>query len=768
MDSVAYPGEGTSYGNVRFLETVPSRSGLVKKDSSALVGNAESTKGQVDSDHVLVKTKTIGLAKKKDSDSKSVSADHVLVKSETIGGGDKNKSISQVVGATKNVVGDNNVVVETNTTNGKKLNGATNIGEGIVLVTNHSGGTILAIDSTDSKLPVARSYSPPQGWDSIADVCLFGSVIFVPVMLFFLFRYLKRSVDKGQGSKTQACTGVVSAFFRSAFLNTVRLRHCRGEDLENLGSEGALYLAIHRETMVLVFIMAVLGCSVLFPLHLSAGNEAVKLEFTRSTIQHLNKHSSLLWVHLVFIFLFSLLYYRYVWKCRQHVQWAWKHGVIGARSVDMWDASVFVKSNMSQSMSEDAVKAILEAVYPGQVSNVVIIVDNSQALLLENKLQQAEQDLGALKKLAQSVQRQDSQYAEESSGESVGREGLDGTTREWTLVLEKEEEIEEYREQQRKMGENRSAGKCIVTFDSVELAARFGDPAERKKAIRLAIHNKLKAAESLTTCPPEETTEENKLLQSYEAAERAAAAAVLKEKIEAAQLRDWDVVPSPDPHDIIWGALHLDPKVYWCRAIIANIIIAIFLALVTTPASLLGLISHVTKKQSRWGGFSTVLSEFCGENTSESSNGCWVLVRVFTAIVYCNREQCAGIRHIYRSKILGAPPHVLFTGNLDLSKNILVPAIQYAVGTSTCIYITRRLCGGHYWQRGESVCTFRTGVCGNVWCIHSDVYYYSNFGGKLFPTDEPSRQDLALCSRECPLSPMGVTGRTAKSVGAKV
>jgi len=57
----------------------------------------------------------------------------------------------------------------------------------------------------------------------------------------------------------ESCT-LVGGIFRTAFGNTTRLRHCRGEDLENLGSEAALYLALHRETAVLIFLLRLVWC----------------------------------------------------------------------------------------------------------------------------------------------------------------------------------------------------------------------------------------------------------------------------------------------------------------------------------------------------------------------------------------------------------------------------------------------------------------------------------------------------------------------------
>ncbi|CAK8988238.1 CSC1-like protein 1 (Transmembrane protein 63A) [Durusdinium trenchii] len=409
------------------------------------------------------------------------------------------------------------------------------IGQGIVVVTDESGGKMLAIDASNEKLSLSKPFQPPQGWASIGYVCAFGAAIFLPVMTVAALRFIHRSVRHKEtlAGRTKAAMALLADIVRTGFLNTTRLRHRRGEDLENLGSEAALYLAIHRETAVLVLLMTVLGCSILLPLHLSAGSERVKLEFTRSTIQHLDKHSRLLWVHLLFVVVFSTLYFRYAARCRQHVQWAWRHGVMGARSVDMWDASVFVKSKLPEHVSEADAKRLLEVVYPGHISNVIVIMDNSESIRLERKMVQVEQKVKHLRRLA-------------SSGEP--QEGM---------LRAKELELQELKELESQL-QDKHVGKCIITFQSVGLASEFSNPRLRAKAIQAVVE-------------PKE----------------------LQDELKGAKLHEWDVVQSPDPHDIIWEALHLDPKLYWVRTVFANVVIGVFLVLLTTPTSILGLASHI-------------------------------------------------------------------------------------------------------------------------------------------------------------------------------
>lgn len=612
------------------------------------------------------------------------------------------------------------------------------IGEGVVVISNNTGkGTAtqtLAIDASKSNLQHSHAFEPPEGWTSIGLVCVFCALVFFPVALVTAVSFYRKAVQHHATfpARLRAGLELAGSQIRAAFLNMVRLRHCRGEDLENLGSEAALYLALHRETVVLVTMMSVIGCSILLPLHLNAGDAKVSLDFTRSTIQHLRKHSPLLWVHTICMFVFSMIYFRYVSRCRQHVQWSWKHGVIGARSVDMWDASVFVKDCFPEYLTETETKRLLELLYPGQVSNVTIIVDNSEASRIEQRVYQIEQDLKTLRKFASlskvrnhpqaeaalraavatvKAAKKTKRDAEALTGGSRSRtpspspharrgrptnkikvedleSGLDVSTphssprssttsltqRSWGSAHrggpechnfsiddypdhENDDEIDSLEEnanllinpagvftnsptirgydlvadlerellELRRLGQTlqaRHAGRCLVTFSSSELAFAFSDPVEREKAISRAIESKIrmdapgseKPSKRLTrrgirktSSTPDmavlEQASQPHLKRPYETRRNSAVDVItmaesLEAEFENSKIREWDVVPSPDPHDLIWESLHLDPRVYWLRTVLANLLIGLVLIVLTMPATTTSLLSHIGKSSS--------------------------------------------------------------------------------------------------------------------------------------------------------------------------
>jgi len=461
------------------------------------------------------------------------------------------------------------------------------VGSGIVVVTNSSGGggSILAIDTSTPGLTHSSAYEPPQGWSSIGDVAFFSLIIFIPVVLYLFVQFLRKESRSEIGivAKLKFCGNYISRVACAGCANFYRLRHVRGEDSENLGSEGALYLALHRETLILLIVLTLIGCFILLPIHFSAGNTNVQLDFARGTIQHIGKHSKLLWVHVALIFLTSALYFRYVWRCRSHVQWAWQCGVIKARSTELWDASVFIKSKIPEFVSEDEVKRLLELIYPNQVENVVIIMDQSQVAMVENKRIEAEQELSTLKRF-----------------ESFRDDDPDTLS----LVQQKLDELDELRELKEQLGD-RHAGKGIVTFKSKELAVKFADYSLRKQAVFDAIDklHRMNDDENVNKIVTQkqdlESLEDEELeLESYRETEISTKATNLKTDIVSSELLNWETVPSPDPHDIIWESLHLNKKVYWLRTLVSNVVILCVLFLLTTPTALLALVSNLHIKSS--------------------------------------------------------------------------------------------------------------------------------------------------------------------------
>jgi hypothetical protein len=218
----------------------------------------------------------------------------------------------------------------------------------------------------------AQPYEP-KGWSGVINVMLFGFVLFVPVAATIALRYCSgpkpRPHRRGLVRELQAKLMCILSSFantsRHALTSILYLETTRSHDLALLGAEATFFLATQRESARLLFLLAIIACAVLLPLHLYAGTEHVSNEFSESTVQHLSKHSLALWVHTVFPFVATALYLRFVQKCRGHLSWVWQRGVQGARDDDLWETTVLVRG-IRKHLRETDVCRVLAAVYPGK------------------------------------------------------------------------------------------------------------------------------------------------------------------------------------------------------------------------------------------------------------------------------------------------------------------------------------------------------------------------------------------------------------------
>jgi len=504
------------------------------------------------------------------------------------------------------------------------------IGEGIVVVTQQNNGSesmVLAIDSTNTKLIESKAYQPPVGWESIASVFAFGSLFFFPVVIVYGVRYIHRRLV--QGIPIQHILREAGSALRTWYFNFVRLRNCRGEELANIGSEGALYLAIQRESTVLICLMMVFSCAVLLPMHIVANDSEVEAEFTRGTIKHLDATSKFLWAHVCFVYLFTFLYYGFMARCRAHVKWAWTYGVLGARSVDVWDASVFVKSKLPNFLSDTDIRNLLNELFPDQVLNVVLIKDRFDKDELERRRKQLEGEIHTIRQLEGSFTNRkflrtgahdvpEDNDASQSRDSSYVSSPVEVSTEEReSLIHIKKSELARITAMQEGLDE-KHAGKCIVSFSSVEPVLQFSDLFERQQAIRAAVESRTHQSRETAPVfrdsddhyskrleasrPPSVHLHQGGVLSTLsrsaetEVQEAAPVFSSGKELIaifERTKVGEWEVVPSPDPHDIIWGSLHLNPAVFWFRTVLANLVVAILLGLVTMPTTMVTLASHI-------------------------------------------------------------------------------------------------------------------------------------------------------------------------------
>ncbi|VVA09958.1 PREDICTED: CSC1 [Prunus dulcis] len=107
----------------------------------------------------------------------------------------------------------------------------------------------------------------------------------------FIFIFVKLRSDHRRMPGPSALVSKLLAVWHATCLEIAR--HC--------GADAAQFLLIEGGSCGLLLSMAVLAVLVMLPLNLYAGNAVLGDQFSKTTINHIEKGSALLWVHFVFV-----------------------------------------------------------------------------------------------------------------------------------------------------------------------------------------------------------------------------------------------------------------------------------------------------------------------------------------------------------------------------------------------------------------------------------------------------------------------------------
>ncbi|KAJ6915556.1 hypothetical protein NC652_018253 [Populus alba x Populus x berolinensis] len=84
--------------------------------------------------------------------------------------------------------------------------------------------------------------------------------------------------------------------------------HATGREIaSHCGADAAQFLIIEGGSFVVVFSIGALSTGVLLPLNVHGGSQVINDEFSKTTINHIKKGSSFLWIHFVFVVFVVLL-----------------------------------------------------------------------------------------------------------------------------------------------------------------------------------------------------------------------------------------------------------------------------------------------------------------------------------------------------------------------------------------------------------------------------------------------------------------------------
>ncbi|KAJ6682274.1 hypothetical protein OIU74_020505 [Salix koriyanagi] len=145
---------------------------------------------------------------------------------------------------------------------------------------------------------------PPSGGDTVIPDPWYGNIQYLlnisTIGLFFcififLFGKLRSDHRRMPG-------------FSALATKLLAVWHATGREIAlHCGADAAQFLIIEGGSFVVVLSIGVLSICVLLPLNMYGGSQVINDEFSKTTINHIEKGSSFLWIHFVFVVIVVLL-----------------------------------------------------------------------------------------------------------------------------------------------------------------------------------------------------------------------------------------------------------------------------------------------------------------------------------------------------------------------------------------------------------------------------------------------------------------------------
>ena len=145
---------------------------------------------------------------------------------------------------------------------------------------------------------------PPSGGDTVIPDPWYGNIQYLlnisTIGLFFcifIFLFAKLRSDHRRMPGFSALATKLLAVW-----------HATGREIAlHCGADAAQFLIIEGGSFVVVLSIGVLSICVLLPLNMYGGSQVINDEFSKTTINHIEKGSSFLWIHFVFVVIVVLL-----------------------------------------------------------------------------------------------------------------------------------------------------------------------------------------------------------------------------------------------------------------------------------------------------------------------------------------------------------------------------------------------------------------------------------------------------------------------------
>jgi hypothetical protein len=157
--------------------------------------------------------------------------------------------------------------------------------------------------------------------------------------------------------------------------------HATGREIaSHCGADAAQFLIIEGGSFAVVFSIGVLSTGVLLPLNVYGGSQVINDEFSKTTINHIEKGSSFLWIHFVFVVFVVLLVHfgmSLIEKRLKVTRFRDGNGNLSDPNANSTAAFTIMVQGLPKSIGDDrrVLQEYFQYRYPGKIYKVTVPVD---------------------------------------------------------------------------------------------------------------------------------------------------------------------------------------------------------------------------------------------------------------------------------------------------------------------------------------------------------------------------------------------------------
>ncbi|KAJ9146923.1 hypothetical protein P3X46_029136 [Hevea brasiliensis] len=211
--------------------------------------------------------------------------------------------------------------------------------------------------------------------------------------------------------------------------------HATGREIaRHCGADAAQFLIIEGGSFVALFAIAVLSICILLPLNLYAGTAVLDDQFSKTTINHIEKGSGYLWIHFLFVVIVVVLVHFGMSVIEERLKitrFRDGNGNLSDPNANSTAIFTIMVQGLPKSLGDDRVVLLeyFQHRYPGKVYKVIVPMDLCTLDDLASELIRVRDEITWL------VARIDSRLLPEESDNDIMGEGFVERLRGWVIYL---------------------------------------------------------------------------------------------------------------------------------------------------------------------------------------------------------------------------------------------------------------------------------------------------------------------------------------------